>query len=61
MSVRVEFGSPWRVIVEAAEDERAALIVMGAHDQRLLDSWLGTTTTRVLEHAGCSVLVVRDA
>ena len=59
VSVRVEFGAPWQVIGEVAKAEDVALVVMGAHDRRLLDGLLGTTTTRVVNHADRSVLVVR--
>lgn len=58
-SVRVEFGGAWQVICEVAKSEDVALVVIGAHDRRMLDGILGTTTTRVVNHAARSVLVVR--
>ncbi len=58
--VRVEVGEPWRAICQAAEDEDVDLIVIGAHGYGTLDRLLGTTAARVVDHAGRSVLVVRE-
>ena len=54
------FGSPWRTIVEYAKRTRCDLIVVPTHGhtgpKHLL---LGSTAERVVQHAPCSVLVVR--
>jgi nucleotide-binding universal stress UspA family protein/uncharacterized membrane protein YfcA len=50
---------PWRGIVDAAEEFRADLIVMGRRGKRgLARSMVGDATARVIGHATCSVLVV---
>jgi nucleotide-binding universal stress UspA family protein len=54
-------GPPARVILEEAERSGADLIVVGTHGQ---SGWrhflLGSTTRRVIEHAGCPVLAVHQ-
>lgn len=57
--IMVEVGTPWRVICHVAKTEDVALVVMGAHDRRILDGLLGTTTSRVLNHIDRSLMVVR--
>jgi nucleotide-binding universal stress UspA family protein len=57
--VRVEIGSAWRGVVEAAEREHAELIVIGSHGYGGIDRLLGTTAAKIVDHAKCSVLVVR--
>lgn len=56
---RVELGSPWQGILRAAREVDADLIVIGSHGHTLLDRILGSTATRVVNHADRSVLVVR--
>jgi uncharacterized protein (TIGR02284 family) len=59
--MRVEQSfSPWHAILEAAESYDADLIVLGSHDYTMLDSVLGTTAAKVVEHAKRSVLVVHQ-
>jgi nucleotide-binding universal stress UspA family protein len=54
-------GPPGDRILEVLHEERANLAIVGAHEQsrvgRLL---LGSVSDRVLNHAPCSVLVVRE-
>lgn len=57
--LRIELGAPWRAICDVASEEDVDLIVMGAHGHKLLDSLLGTTTGRVVNHTDRSVFVVR--
>lgn len=58
--IRVEHhNSAHRCIREVAEREGADLIVMTSHDPGLRDPHLGSTATQVVQHANCSVLVVR--
>lgn len=58
--VRVALGSPWSSIVEAAREEDADLIVIGSHGYSGLDRVIGTTASKVVNHADRSVLVVRE-
>ena len=58
--VRVEVGTPWRVICNVAKSDDVALVVIGAHDRRVLDRLLGTTASRVVNHIDRSVLVIRS-
>ena len=58
---RVVVGSPWQAICETADAIGATLIVIGSHGYSGIDRFLGTTAAKVVNHAHCSVLVVRDA
>ena len=62
ISTDVLFGSPESRIVETAEEISADLIVVGSHGynswERLL---LGSVSNSVVQHAPCSVLVVRNS
>jgi nucleotide-binding universal stress UspA family protein len=61
VSERVETGVAWREILRTAEATRADLIVMGAHTHGALGRLLlGSTANRVVRHASCPVLVVRE-
>jgi nucleotide-binding universal stress UspA family protein len=52
-------GLPARCILDAAEEFGARYIVMGSHGQTALrDLVVGSTTSRVLKHATCPVVVV---
>jgi nucleotide-binding universal stress UspA family protein len=54
-------GRSHEVIVEQAAERGADLIVMATHGYGLLgQAVLGSTTERVLRHAPCPVLVVRE-
>lgn len=53
-------GSPKSVILDAAEDWRADLIVVGSHGYRAWERFLlGSVSQSVVSHAKCSVEVVR--
>lgn len=57
---RVLVGTPHDVIVRAAGEEDAAMIVIGHRGHGLLGHrLLGSTTARVVAEAPCPVLVVR--
>jgi nucleotide-binding universal stress UspA family protein len=56
----VTTGVPWEVICRDAEQEKADLIVIGSHGYSGIDRLLGTTASRVVNHANRSVLVVRE-
>lgn len=58
--MKIEQGSPYRRIVEVANDLKASLIVMGSRGRTGLAA-LGSVSERVVHRAGCSVLIVRRA
>ena len=53
-------GTVYRVILEVAEKVGADLIIMAAHRPALSDYLLGPNAARVVRHASCSVVVVRE-
>ena len=53
-------GTIYERIIHCAEKTSADLIIMGAHRPELKDYLLGPNAARVVRHAECSVLVVRD-
>ena len=57
----VEPASPWDGICRMAAKQKADLIVIGSHGYSGLDRLLGTTAAKVVNHAQCSVYVVRPA
>jgi universal stress protein F len=59
--VEVEIGIPWQSLCEAANRDAVDLIVVGSHGYSGLDHILGTTAAKVVNHAKCSVLVVRPS
>ena len=57
----VEAAPTWKGIVTTAEQERASLIVLGAHRHvGLVGHLLGHVSSAVVAHAACSVLVVHQ-
>lgn len=60
---RVQFetvtATAWQGLCVTAQAHDAGLIVIGSHGYGGLDRVLGTTAARVVNHALCSVLVVR--
>ncbi|MCW2494781.1 universal stress protein [Jatrophihabitans sp.] len=60
-AVAVEASPIWQGIITAAEDEKASLIVLGAHRHgALAGRLLGHVTPAVLAHFSSSVLVVHE-
>ena len=53
-------GKIYREILDAADTTKADLIVMGSHRPELKDYLLGPNAAKVMRHADCSVLVVRE-
>jgi len=53
-------GKVYQEILRAAEKIGADLIVMGSHRPELKDFLLGPNAARVVRHARCSVMVVRE-
>ena len=55
-----QLGKPAEEVMEVASNHRADLIVMGAKGLDAVSRFLiGSVSTRVVQHANCSVLVVR--
>jgi universal stress protein F len=57
--VQVEMGAPWRGVCDAAAADKVDLVVIGSHGYGGLDRLLGTTAAKIVNHAPCSVYVVR--
>jgi len=56
-----QLGNPAEKIMKGASKHHADLIVMGAKGLGAIDRFLlGSVSTRVVQHANCSVLVVRS-
>jgi nucleotide-binding universal stress UspA family protein len=58
--LEVAIGVPWQAICEMARTLEADLVVIGSHGYAGFDRLLGTTAGKVVNHARCSVLVVRE-
>ena len=59
--VLVRFGRSFHEITEAARTRKADLIIISTHGYTgLKHALLGSTTERVVRHASCPVLVVRQ-
>ncbi|HEX6531133.1 MAG TPA: universal stress protein [Nitrospira sp.] len=55
-----EIGNPARVILQAAQNSKADLVVVGGRGRsRLAEAVLGSVSHRVLMHSPCTTLVVR--
>ena len=57
---KVVTGKPGVQIAQFAEDNDVDLIVVGSHHPSATDYFLGSTASRVVRRAKCSVFVVRD-
>jgi nucleotide-binding universal stress UspA family protein len=53
-------GKIYQEILKAAQAIKADLIVMGSHHPELKDYLLGPNAAKVVRHADCSVMVVRE-
>lgn len=58
--LEVVVATPWEALCLSAQAHSADLLVIGSHGYGGLDRILGTTAARVVNHAPCSVFVVRD-
>ena len=58
--VLVSDGHPSTKILEVAQQTHADVIVIASHDPDLADYLLGSVAARVVRHAHCSVVVVRN-
>ena len=59
LRLKLSVANPWRGVCAAALEEQVDLIVIGSHGYGALDHVLGTNAARIVNHAHCSVLVVR--
>lgn len=59
--VLVREGHVYHTILSVAGDVGADLIVIASHNPVMADYLLGSVAARVVRHAQCSVLVLRDA
>jgi len=60
VDVEVRAGHPYKTILEVADKSGAELIIVASHQPGLEDYFLGSTAARIVRHAKCSVLVVRE-
>ncbi len=59
-AMEVKLAKPWQAIVDYAKAEQCDLIVIPTHGHTgAKHFFLGSTAERVVQHAPCSVLVVR--
>jgi nucleotide-binding universal stress UspA family protein len=57
----LKLGTPYREILDLAENSAADLIVLGTHGHSAVHRFLlGSTTERIVRHARCPVLIVRE-
>jgi len=59
-TLEVIVATPWQALCMSAQVHEADLIVIGSHGYGGIDRILGTTAARVVNHAPCSVFVVRS-
>jgi len=53
-------GQPADFIIKVAEENKADVIVIGSHGYDRVERLLGTTASKVVNRAPCSVMVVRE-
>jgi universal stress protein A len=59
VGTHVRIGQPPDVLVDLANELSIQLIVIGAHGYGPIERLLGTTASKIVHRAKCSVLVVR--
>ena len=60
INTKILNGSPGRVIVEEAKDWGADIVIVGSHGYGFWErAFLGSVSQAVVNHAPCSVLIVR--
>ena len=57
--IDVRYGHSYNTILDVSESIGADLIIITSHRPGLKDYFIGSTASRVVRHAPCSVLVVR--
>ena len=60
IGVHVATGRVYRGVLDVAEQVGADLIVLASHRPEMKDFLIGENAERVVRHAPCSVLVVRE-
>jgi nucleotide-binding universal stress UspA family protein len=56
----IRYGRVYHEVIEEAEDWGADLIIMRSHRPAVSTYLLGSNAARIVRHANCSVLVLRD-
>jgi nucleotide-binding universal stress UspA family protein len=56
----VGVGTPWQAVCSAADHNNIDIIVIGSHGYGGIDRLIGTTASKIVNHAKQSVFVVRD-
>lgn len=59
--VSVRYGNVYQEILAYAEKAAIDLIIVASHRPHVSDFLLGTTAARIVRHASCSTLVVRQS
>lgn len=59
IDVEVLSGHAYSTILKEAETMNADMIILASHKPGLKDFFLGSNTSKVVNHADCSVLVLR--
>lgn len=59
LEAEVRSGAAAAGILDAAEEHEADLIMLASHRPDLRDYFIGSTASRVVRHAQCSVLIAR--
>ncbi|MBU2983660.1 universal stress protein [Lentibacter algarum] len=59
-TVNVASGRSYSKVVDVAKEMYVDLIMLAAHKEGMKEFLLGMTAARVVRHAHCSVMVVRD-
>jgi nucleotide-binding universal stress UspA family protein len=57
--IQVEIGTAWRAVCDTAKEDAVDLVIIGSHSYGGIDRLLGTTAAKIVDHAPCSVYVVR--
>ena len=60
MEVAVRTGHNYNTIMDFAAELKPDLIIVSSHRPGFTEHLLGSTASRVVRHAACSVLVVRE-
>jgi nucleotide-binding universal stress UspA family protein len=56
---KVKVGVPWQELCAVSGQIDASMLIIGSHGYGMLDRLLGTTAARVVNHAPCTVMVIR--
>lgn len=59
VGTHVRLGQPADVVLDVAGEIAAELIVIGAHGYGAFERLIGTTASKIVDRAACSVLVAR--